>query len=78
MANYTSEDGALYECQNCGETWPEDRLEPVRHLTERVAPGERMPAGQCPDCGAVCHEIDDEGGKTVCTECAKEEDDAGD
>lgn len=51
------EEGGSYECQNCGERWHEEDLNPVK---ERVAPGEPMPAGECPDCGAVCHEVDDE------------------
>lgn len=46
------------ECQDCGGRWGENDLHAVRHLTERVLPGEPMPAGECPDCGAVCHLID--------------------
>jgi len=46
------------ECQDCGGRWGENDLHVVRHLTERVLPGETMPAGECPDCGAVCHLID--------------------
>jgi hypothetical protein len=44
-------------CQNCDQEWDLDDLDAISHLFERVAPGEIMPAGQCPDpdCGAVCH-----------------------
>lgn len=45
----------LFECQNCGKEWAENELHELLDVTERVAPGELMPAGECPDCGAVCH-----------------------
>ena len=48
-------DGEFCICQNCRKAWAETDLDPIEHLEERVAPGERMPAGQCPDCDAVCH-----------------------
>lgn len=49
-------------CQNCGAIWPQasedgvgfQDVEPVRDVWERVAPGEPMPTGECPDCGALC------------------------
>jgi hypothetical protein len=50
----------LAECQDCGMHWGDADLRVVRHLTERVMPGEPMPAGECPDCGAVCHLIEEE------------------
>lgn len=46
-----------HECQNCGKTWAEDQLREVKDLFERVAPGEEMPSGECPECGAVCHPV---------------------
>ena len=51
-------------CENCGSkfTLPDsgdwyDILHPAENLSERVAPGEIMPAGECPviGCGALCH-----------------------
>lgn len=51
----------LYECQNCGKLWPFERLElEIRHYHERVADDEDEPAGECPDCGALCHEVEPE------------------
>jgi hypothetical protein len=44
-----------HECQDCGKKWDEAQLREVKHLLERVAPGEPMPSGECPECGAVCH-----------------------
>ena len=40
-------------CQNC-ERETESPL-PLKDVLQRVAPGELMPSGECPDCGAVCH-----------------------
>ena len=45
----------LHECQNCEQLWPESLLNEVEDLSMRVAPGEPMPSGECPACGAVCH-----------------------
>ena len=46
----------VYECQNCGTLHAEDSMNPIEDISVRVAPGETMPAGECMDCGAVCHE----------------------
>lgn len=50
------------QCQNCSSFWDESELNPLRDATERVAPGERMPEGECPldSCGAVCHAIEED------------------
>jgi len=48
------------ECQNCGREAEEEELLPleeVRHLLERVAPGEPMPAGECRSCGALAQPV---------------------
>jgi hypothetical protein len=44
-------------CQNCGGHWHHQELE-VDGLDERAAPGEPMPAGECPSCGALCQPVD--------------------
>lgn len=44
-------------CQNCDWHGPIDEAEPVRDFWSRVAPGEVMPAGDCPECGALVHLI---------------------
>ena len=46
-----------YVCENCQAEWTLDDLNPVKDIEQRVAPGEIMPAGECPDCGAVCHGV---------------------
>ena len=49
----------MYACQNCD--YKTDNLESLDHATHlhtRVAPGELMPAGQCPECGALCRHTD--------------------
>ena len=55
------DDGLVrFQCENCRKLWMEAQLKPVKDVTERVDPGEVMPAGECPDCGAVCHECKDD------------------
>ena len=47
------------ECESCGWEGADGEqkpLEEVRHLWERVAPGELMPHGECPKCGCLVHE----------------------
>ena len=45
-----------YACQNCNfVTQDRDQLAPIRDIHQRVEPGERMPAGECPECGALVH-----------------------
>jgi len=43
------------ECQNCNWMGERKDCDPIDDILERVAPGEPMPAGQCPKCGALCH-----------------------
>lgn len=31
----------------------------IHHLYERVSPGEIMPAGECPECEALCYVVDE-------------------
>jgi len=44
-------------CQNCERVWNDDELFEVKDLTLRVAPGDPMRSGECPECGAVCHPV---------------------
>ena len=57
------DDEPRYECQDCGRMHAEEEMLPLKRVFERVAPGEPMPAGECCECGAVCHEV--EGGEDV-------------
>lgn len=45
---------AVHVCQNCGAERREDQLLPIKDVFERVAAGEPMPSGECPECGALC------------------------
>src|SRR5512137_213778 len=48
----------MHLCQGCGERIGDrELLGGIRDLGERVAPGEIMPSGECPRCGALCHEL---------------------
>lgn len=53
----------MHVCANCGQRYEEWKLAEIRHLWERVSPGEIMPSGQCPECGALCHPEKRAGGK---------------
>lgn len=43
------------KCQNCNWTGTDDDCEEVSDFWGRVSPGEVMPYGECPACGALCH-----------------------
>lgn len=42
-------------CGDCGWSGSANRTGWIRNLPERVAPGETMPAGECPRCGALAY-----------------------
>jgi hypothetical protein len=47
------------ECQDCGERFYLSELKPIEDYWQRVEEGEPEPAGECPDCGALCHKVAD-------------------
>lgn len=50
-------------CQNCewaGELW---QVKGILDISERVAPGEAMPVGECPECGALAHFAESDDGE---------------
>lgn len=49
-----------YECRSCEWKGLEYSLNLLDNAHERVVPGELMPAGQCPDCGALVSVADDD------------------
>ena len=49
---------ARVRCQNCAWEGNEETCEEIKHVFERVAPGEPMPVGECPKCGALCHYVE--------------------
>lgn len=53
----TEAEGPYARCQNCEAVWPESVLDKIVDLHERVWPGEPMPSGDCPVCGALCQRI---------------------
>ncbi len=51
----------LSRCQACNRLYVEGEmvpLEELKNLLERITPGEQVPSGECPDCGALCHIVD--------------------
>ncbi len=56
----------VYRCGNCAfVTFNLEVLPPIKDLLHRVAPGEPMPAGECPTCGALVHLVEDAGSESV-------------
>ena len=66
------------ECGNCGRVWDEAdlaRIFPdIPNLTERIAPGEPVPFGECPECGALVHAVRETFMCRVCGKVVKAED----
>ena len=47
------------ECPDCSFRCAVEHLEIMRRPWERVQPGDTMPDGECPECGAACY-VEDE------------------
>ena len=43
----------VYSCENCEWEGPESHVVSLTRATDRILPGELMPRGECPDCGAI-------------------------
>jgi hypothetical protein len=51
----------LSRCQACNRLYVDEGMVPLKklkNLLERITPGEQVPSGECPDCGAFCHIVD--------------------
>lgn len=46
---------AKVACGNCDWTGKEDDCGEIENFHERVGPGETVPVGECPECGALAH-----------------------
>lgn len=42
-------------CANCERIWKLTELKEIADFWARVEPGETVPSGECPDCGALCY-----------------------
>ncbi len=47
------------ECQNCRWAGLIAETKPIKDYSDRVAPGEETPCGECPECGALAHVVDE-------------------
>jgi len=49
------------QCQGCGWIGEDDalasRYPDIERLGMRTSPGEIIPSGECPECGALCHVV---------------------
>ena len=63
------------ECDNCGKVSEESELSHafpnIPDLVERIAPGEPVPFGECPECGALMHAIEETFMCLVCSAFVK-------
>lgn len=59
-----------HECQNCGRRLGGQQLRLVEDLSQRVAPGEPFPSGECPHCGALCHPVGTSGSQELARACS--------
>lgn len=48
----------LSRCDNCGKVHSEQTLVEAKDLSMRTDPNGPVPTGECPDCGALCYEIE--------------------
>lgn len=48
----------INKCANCELIVPESDLKVIKDLFQRVMPGDTMPSGECPACGALCFHIE--------------------
>lgn len=55
----TVETYGKYDCDNCGKRWSLDDLKEIKRYHERVTDGIE-PAGECPECGALCYDATDD------------------
>lgn len=47
----------MYKCENCDEEFEcQSDLVEIRDMGERLSAGEFVPAGECPECGSLCHD----------------------
>jgi hypothetical protein len=52
---YGATDRTKVACEDCDWQGEACELEGISDFSERVAPGEICPAGECPECGALAH-----------------------
>lgn len=53
--DFDNESGKPCKCDNCDWTGKTDDLESISDAQERLTPGGTVPAGQCPNCGALAY-----------------------
>jgi len=51
----------LHRCENCGAVHAQPDLKVVEDYSMRVEPGNPAPSGECPDCGALCYPLEEQG-----------------
>lgn len=67
----------MHQCDNCLERWTDGQIvTEIRRYDERVDEGGPEPSGECPECGALCYEVEDDGEghpiTCICADCSGE------
>ncbi len=48
---------SLCKCDDCGRHYRSSELRDIADIHQRLTPGGIVPAGECPDCGALAYEV---------------------
>ena len=49
------DDGDPCHCDNCDWDGIAVQVDPITDVEQRLTPGETVPVGQCPECGALAY-----------------------
>lgn len=55
ISRHVEDQNAPCKCDNCDWRGPVSALGDIHDAEERLYPGETVPAGECPECGAFAH-----------------------
>jgi hypothetical protein len=61
----------VYFCAECDWSGFEDDVDGIENASMRISPGEILPKGQCPECGALIDVRDEEISNNTLKECLK-------
>ncbi len=57
-ATIAADGGTACRCDDCGRTFEQADLAAIKDIEQRLDAGGTVPAGECPECGALAYVID--------------------